>query len=121
MEYAFQREQVYHLRFLPHLSPDSSPAYDINDTPIPSVNHHKDLGVILTSDLSFTSHYQHIISSAYKILGILRRSFTSASTSSKKKLYLSLVQSRLTYCSQIWHLFLLKDIQAIEKSNQVHP
>ena len=111
----FNENKFVHLRFLPHLSPDSSPAYHINDTPIPSVNHHKDLGIILTSDLSFTSHHQHLISSAYKILGILRRSFTSASTSSKKKLYLSLVRSRLTYCSQIWHPFLLKDIQAIEK------
>ena len=55
------------------------------------------------------------MSSAYKILGILRRSFTSASTSSKKKLYLSLVRSRLTYCSQVWRPFLLKDIKAMEK------
>ena len=114
----FNEKKFVHLRFLPHLSPDSSPVYHINDTAIPSVNHHKDLGVILTSDLSFASHHQHIMSSAYKILGILRRSFSSASTSSKKKLYLSLVRSRLTYCSQVWHPFLLKDILAIEKVQQ---
>ena len=59
------------------------------------------------------------MSSVYKILGILRRSFTSAYTSSKKKLYLSPVQLRLTYyCSQVWHPFLLKGIQVMEKVQQ---
>ena len=37
------------------------------------------------------------------------------SHASKKKLYLSLVRSRLTYCSQVWHPCLLEDIQAMEK------
>ena len=51
-----------------------------NNIANPSVNFHKDLGVIFTSDLSVTSHHQHIIYSAYKILLIPKRSCTSAST-----------------------------------------
>jgi len=38
----------------------------------------------------------------------------SQSSSLKKILYLSQVHSQLTYCSQIWHLHLLKKIQRRE-------
>ena len=49
------------------------------------------------------------------MLGLLRRTFVTHSTIVKKKLYLSLIRSQLTYCSQIWQPFLRKDILFIEK------
>ena len=49
------------------------------------------------------------------MLGLLRRTFVTHSTIVKKKLYLSLIRSQLTYCSQIWRPFLRKDILFIEK------
>ena len=48
-------------------------------------------------------------------LGLLRRSFSAAtSTSTKKSLYLSLVRSQLVYCSQVWRPHLVKDFKLLE-------
>ena len=51
-----------------------------------------------------------------KSLGLLQRIFrASLSVHAKKLLYLSLVRSKVTYCSQIWHPYLLKDIIIFER------
>lgn len=89
--------------------------YSLNNISISSVNHHRDLGIIFSHDLKWNDHLKFISSRAYKILGLIRRSFSSGlPTSSKKNLYLSLVRSQLTYGSQIWRPNLLKDISTIE-------
>ena len=49
---------------------------------------------------------------AYKILGLLRRHFKHVP--SKRSLYISLIRSRLTYCSPLWHPNLIKDIVCLE-------
>ena len=74
------------------------------------------LGIILSSNLSWSNHYNHISRSAYHSLHLIRHSFSSTlPVYLKKNLHLSLVHSRLTYCSQIWRLRLLKDILSIER------
>ena len=92
-----------------------SQTYSINNLPIASSNHHKDLGVLITSDLTWSNHIKIISSKAYKKLGLLRRTFcNSNSIQSKKSLYISLVRSQLTYASQVWRPSLLKDIYTLE-------
>ena len=75
-------------------------------------NQCKDLGIIFTFNLNWSSHTEMIISWQYKILGLLRRTFH---TSSEKQLYLSLVRSQLMYCSQLWRPNLIKDILCLER------
>ena len=90
--------------------------YQIDGNALSLIDHHRDLGVIFSSDLSWNKHYEHIITKAYRSLGLLRRTFSnSSSTSAKKLLYTSLVRSQLTYGSQIWHPHLLKDIIVLEQ------
>ena len=89
--------------------------YNINGKTVTTADQHKDLGIIISSNLTFSLHYKTISAKAYKMLGLLRRAFETHSTIVKKKLYLSLVRSQLTYCSQIWRPFLHKDILFIEK------
>ena len=63
-------------------------------TVISKVCTHKDLGITISSNLSWESHYTFILAKAYKTLGLLWRSFSSNITiQSKKQLYLSLVRS----------------------------
>ena len=56
------------------------------------------------------------MSKAYKILGLLRRTFNSFTpTGVCKTLYLSLVRSQLTYCCSVWRPHLLKERLLLEK------
>ena len=95
--------------------------YLINRLPIAPSNQQKDLGILVSSDLdlSRSHHIAKITSKAYKMLGLLCRTFSSScDITTKKRLYISLVRSQLLYGSQIWTL-LLKDINPIEESNDV--
>ena len=56
-----------------------------------------------------------VIAKSYKVLGLLRRVFSSVhSPQANKVLYISLVRSKLLYCSSIWRPHLLTDIKALE-------
>ena len=112
---AFNVNKCKHVRFLPSRCVSAPPTYFIDQSCIQSANHYKDLGVIINDDLTFSKHYDRIVSNAYKTLGVLRRTFYSTTISAKKKLYLSLIRSQLTYGSQLWHPHLLKDISALER------
>ena len=80
--------------------------------PISRIDTHRDLGIMISSDLSWEAHYNNINSKAYKMLGLLRRSFTS---NIHVSLYISMVHSQLLFCSVLWKPHLLKNINAIER------
>ena len=89
--------------------------YFVNGKQIPSKSTQRDLGIVVSSDYQWSSHYKKIISNAYKMLGTLRRIFSySIAVSAKRSLYLSLVRSQLQYCSPLWHPYLLADIKRLE-------
>ena len=93
----------------------SSRTYFINSHPVNSCSQHKDLGILISHDLSWTNHLVQITSQAYKKLGLLRRTLCSSnSVNTKKILYISLVRSQLVYCSQIWRPFQVKEIKLLE-------
>ena len=90
-------------------------SYQVNGHVVAPKSQHRDLGVVMSHDLSWTGHLSLIVKQAYKKLGLLRRSFSATtSTSAKKSLYLSLVRSQLVYCSQVWRPHLVKDIKLLE-------
>ena len=51
----------------------SNESYSMNGSEISEVESHKDLGIILANDLSWT---KHILSKAYRKLGLVRRTFS---------------------------------------------
>ena len=90
-------------------------SYQLNGQSINSCEVHRDLGILLSHNLTWSAHYNHITARAYRMLGLLRRTFsTTNSPITKKYLYISLVRSQLTYCSQVWRPNLMKDILTIE-------
>ena len=102
--------------FLMSFKEQLTTSYSIGTNAIPKVSSHRDLGIIISSDLDWEPHHKHIISKAYKMLGLLRRTFsTNITTTSKKQLYISLVRSQLMFCSTLWKPYLLKDIRQLER------
>ena len=107
-------EKCSAISFKPRSSPLSF-NYHLNGKQISSIAAQKDLGLFVSADLTWRSHYQLISSRAYKMLGLLRRVFSSSvSVSAKRSLYISLVRSKLLYCSSVWHPYLLVDIKNLE-------
>ena len=98
--------------------------YTLDGATITAANTQRDLGIIVNSDLSWTDHLNHICLKAYRSLNLIRRTLsTSSPVSLKKRLYISLVHSHLSYCSQLWRPHLIKDITNIERvqrSYKVH-
>ena len=47
----------------------------MSDTCIPRMDSHKDLGIILSENLSWGKHYKSITAHAYKVLGLIRHTF----------------------------------------------
>ena len=87
-------------------------SYNLSYTAISIIDFQNDLGLVVSNDFSWANHYNHIIPCAYKILELIRCSFSpSLNLSMKMKLYLALVHSQLMYCTPIWRPYLQKDIQ----------
>ena len=77
--------------------------YKIPDTQVLTNSSHKNLGIIISSDLSWDQHYKNIILKTYRMLGLLHRSFSKHQTvTAKRTLYISLVRLQVIYCSVIW-------------------
>ena len=108
----FNFKKFIHLSFKSKLDT----IYTISDTRIPRSDSHKDLGIILSVDLSWDKHYKTITSRAYKLLGLIRRTLSSChSTTTMTRLYVSLAHSQLFYCTQVWRPHLMRDILNIER------
>ena len=94
--------------------------YQINSTPIPSKENHRDLGVIVSDNLSFSAQYKSMCNAAYRSLNFIKQTLHGSTYSllTRKSLYLSLVRSKMSYCSQLWRPYLIKDIVTLENVQQ---
>ena len=76
--------------------------YKIADTQVLTSSPHKNLGIIISSDLSWDQHYKNIIPKTYRMLGLLHCSFSKHQiVTAKRNLYISLVRSQVIYCSNL--------------------
>ena len=76
------------------------------------VDHEKDLGVWISSDLKSSLHCTKAVASAMRVLAMIRRAFINISKELFIFLYRTYVQPHLEYCVPIWSP---KDIDALEK------
>ena len=49
----------------------------MNGVMVKTCDTYKDLGVFITTELSFSSHYDYITSQVYRMLGLIRPTFTT--------------------------------------------
>lgn len=87
----------------------------LNGEALEKVDSYKYLGLLLTADLSWSSHISGICAKARKILGLVyRRFYGAADQEAIKQLYISIVRPHLEYGCQIWDPHLVKDKTALE-------
>ena len=83
---------------------------------VPRNNTVRDLGVIFSSNLSWSDHINAIVHKGYSTLHLLCRAFPSTTpVKAKKLLFTSSILPKLTYCSPIWRPYLIKDIVMLER------
>ncbi len=112
----FKESKCVHLKCCSFRTDSVDFQYSLNNKDLQSKEKYKDLGVFISSDMTFSTHYMHITSRAYRVLGLLRRTFSSSAyVGEKRLLYISLVRSQLLYCSVLWRPFLKKDIELLER------
>ena len=115
MEIISKRRQVCSYSVL-SVSKNPSTFSLVDETIIKFLPCHRDLGIIASSDLSWSNHYDVICSKAYRTFHLIRHSLSSSSSvATRKQLYLSLVKSKLSYCCQLWRPRLIKDIRNFER------
>ena len=79
------------------------------------VEEYKYLGVILTSNLSWSAHIDKIVAKARKMTGMLYRQFYRWSNlDALAKMYVSIIRPHLEYAAPVWNPELTKDIRKLE-------
>lgn len=74
----------------------------------------RDLGVEMSSNLSFSIHINKITTSCRKLTGWALRTFRSRNKVVMLTIWKSLIQSILDYCSQLWSPYSAADIGKLE-------
>ena len=71
-------------------------------TPIEQKDHLRDLGVEISSDLTFQQHISNVVTSSTRMVGWAMRTFKRRSKSTMLTIWKTLIQPKLDYCSQLW-------------------
>ena len=99
----FNSDKFECLRFWPGKTSKPDFTYKFPDgTPIEEKEDLRDLGVQISSDLSFSAHIQNTVSKANQLIGWALRTFRRRSRLVMMTIWKSLVQSKIDYCSQLW-------------------
>jgi len=99
-----------------HLGRDNSRAkYCLLGKELSKVADERDLGVIVQDDLKVSKQCTKAVSTAYRILGLIRRTIECKSQDIILQLYKSLVRPHLEYCVQCWNPYYRNDVELIEK------
>ena len=69
---------------------------------IPPEEHVKDLGVIMSRDLTFTEHIQTRVTKCRSLMGWIFRTFITRDAAPMMIIYKALVLPRIDYCSQLY-------------------
>ena len=97
-----------------HKQDKSKHQYYLSDARLKCVDSYKDLGVIMSRDLSWSNHMNASVNKANKVLGLLKRTVGSKNREIFSILFRSLVRPILEYASPVWSPYLVKDKRAIE-------
>ena len=90
------------LRYWPRKGSKPDNYKDPAGTDIEEKDHLRDLGVELSSDLTFHIHIENVVNAASKLTGWALRTFRRRSRKLMLTVWKTLIQTKLDYCSQLW-------------------
>ena len=93
----------------------SSPQYHLCGNQLKAVSEVKDLGIYITSNLSWSMQTNKCANKANSVLGFIRRTVGPKNPQLFSKLYKSLVRPIHEYCAPVWCPHLKKDLNTLEK------
>ena len=95
------------------------PTITINGNALETVPTFKYLGLLFTSDLSWSRHVKGVCTKAKKILGLLyRRFYQHADQQTLHQLYISIVRPHMEYAAPVWDPHLRKDQDLLESTQK---
>lgn len=89
--------------------------YTMGDHLLQSVTEETDLGIIMDKSLSFQKHVSVQVNKAYRMLGLIKRTFTHLDKLTLTVLFTSLVRPLLEYGQVVWHPHFIGDVLKIER------
>ena len=89
--------------------------YELLGEELDICNEEKDLGVIITNDMKSSKQCIAVEKKAQKILGYIKRQFTTRKEETILTLYNALVRPHLEYAVQFWSPSQRKDIERLER------
>ena len=112
LKFNISKCKIMHLG-LKHMSCDYS--YYMYGKELSITKEEKYLGVIITNNLSWSSHVNSLASDASRKLGIIARVFNKCNRQVKCNLYKQIILSKLDYCSNVWDPHCVGHIKVLEK------
>ena len=88
--------------------------YTITGIQLAKVDHEKDLGVVISSDLKPSKQCSEVVKTANKLTGFIGKSFEFKAEEIILNLYSALVRTHLEYCVQCWSPYYKEDIEKLE-------
>ena len=88
--------------------------YTLHGTTLKSTETTKYLGVTLTNDLTWGKHVDNIRAKANQQLAFIRRNIRTRSSSTKEKLYNTLVRPHIEYAATVWDPHISKQKHSLE-------
>jgi len=89
--------------------------YYMDEQPLQVVSEHKNLGIIIDSNLKFHSQTTAVTNKAYYVLGLIKKSFNSLNPRTLPILYKALVRPHLEYANAVWGPSYIGDSQIVER------
>ena len=86
-----------------------------NSFALEHVDHIKDLGVIIDSDLLFDLHISEKVNKAFQMLEIINRNFVDTDEKTFLMLYKTMVRSHLEFAGSVWNPYKVNQIKSLEK------
>ena len=91
-------------------------AYYLGQDRIQATNQEKDLGIHITSRLTFSHHHQVVLAKASQKFGLIKRNCEIIKGERERRtLYLSLIRSNFEHCPQVWRPISNNAIKNFEK------